>query len=99
MNDAELLARTLQHPDSGEAFREAFGSIFTEHLLEGSGVSWTTPAVVRVMLPLVMLEAAECEKHVETEAEKALDILKTLASNIVDDETGEAIRAGLLAGK
>lgn len=54
MKDAELLARTLEHPGCTEAFSKAFGTIFTEHILDGSDVSWTTPAVVRVMLSLGM---------------------------------------------
>jgi hypothetical protein len=87
---AELLARTLEHPECTEAFRDAFGSIYTEHMLADSGVSWTTPAVVRVMLPLVMLATSS-----GADVPVALDILTTLSSDLVSDDVDRGVRASL----
>jgi hypothetical protein len=87
---AELLARTLEHPQCSEAFADAFGSIYTEHMLADSSVSWTTPAVVRVMLPLVMLATSE-----GADVPVALDILTTLSSDLVDDDVDREVRASL----
>jgi hypothetical protein len=91
IHDAELLARTLEHPKCTEAFKDAFGAIYTEHMLDGSGISWTTPEVVRVMLPLVML-AGSGTNHVCDDS-TAFDILKTLSSELIDDHAGEQVRA------
>lgn len=86
----ELITRTLEHPECSESFRDAFGSIFTEHMLEGSGVSWTTPAVVRVMLPLAMLATSS-----GADVPVALDILTTLSSDLVDNDVDREVRKSL----
>jgi hypothetical protein len=91
IRDAELLARTLEHPACTEAFRTAFGAVYTDHMLDGSGIRWTTPEVLRVMLPLVML-AGSGTNHVCDDA-TTLDILKTLSSELIPDEAGEEVRA------
>jgi hypothetical protein len=95
IHDAELLARTLEHPECTEAFKSAFGAIYTEHMLDGSGISWTSPEVLRVMLPLVMLAGSGtnhvCDDHT------ALDILKTLSSELMSDQAGDEVRAFLAA--
>lgn len=95
VKDAELLARTLEHPDCPEAFKSAFGAIYTEHILDGSEVDWTTPAAVRVMLPLALLR--QWEYH-DGSGITPTDILVTLSSSsvLVGDELSEAVRASLL---
>jgi hypothetical protein len=92
VKDAELLARTLDHPECTEAFRTAFAAIYTEHLVSISGVSWTTPAVMRVMLPLVM---ADLWGNRPADADTARDILITLSSELVSDEASEGVRKSL----
>lgn len=95
VKDAELLARTLEHPDCGDAFKSAFASIFTEHILDGSEVSYTTPTVVRVMLPLALLE--QWRTH-DGSGITPTEILITLSSDLVDDEAGRDVRRGLVPG-
>ena len=89
--DAELLPRTLEHPDCTEAFATAFGAIYTEELTNNSGISWTTPAVVRVQLPLVMLAGSGKNRDART----ALDILRLLSSELVGGEAADEVRAAL----
>jgi hypothetical protein len=96
VKDAELLARTLEHEGCPDAFKSAFGSIFTEHILSGSDVTYTTPAVVRVMLPLALLDRWRLHDGTGmTETE----ILVTLSSDLVDDEVGRDVRRGLVPGR
>jgi hypothetical protein len=90
---AELLARTLEHPECTEAFRDAFGAIYTEEMLEGSGISWTNPEVLRVQLPLIMLAGSKTN-HV-CDDDKALSILTLLSCELVSDETDRAVRKSL----
>jgi hypothetical protein len=92
INDAELLARTLEHEGCTEAFKKAFGAIFTEHILDGSDVSWTTPAVMRVMLPLALFNFW---KEHNGSADESVDILKTLSCELVSDEVDRDVRASL----
>jgi hypothetical protein len=92
VRDAELLARTLEHSKCPDAFKTAFGAIFTEHLLDGSDVTYTTPAVVRVMLPLVLLEQW-CYR--DASGITPTKILITLSCELVGDEIVEDVRAGL----
>lgn len=87
---AELIARTLEHPECTEAFRDAFRSIFAEHMLDKSGIGQMTPAVVRVMLPLVMLATSS-----GADVPVALDILTTLTSDLVDDNVDREVRKSL----
>lgn len=92
VKDAELLARTLEHPDCPDAFKTAFGSIFTEHILDGSDVSYTTPTIVRLMLPLALLErwsVADASGMTETA------ILITLSSELVGDAVDVDVRKSL----
>jgi hypothetical protein len=93
MRDGELFARTLAHPKCDEAFRKAFGAIYTEEMLNGSGVDWMTPEVLRVMFPLVML-AGSGTNHVCDDA-KARDILILLLSELVNEETQAEVRRPL----
>jgi hypothetical protein len=92
VKDAELLARTLEHEGCGEAFTKAFGVIYTEHILDGSDVSWTTPTVVRVMLPLLLLE--QWSRH-DGAGLTPRDILITLSNELVSEEVATAVRASL----
>jgi hypothetical protein len=93
IHDAELFARTLAHPKCDEAFRNAFGAIYTEEMLQGSGVDWMTPEVLRVMFPLVML-AGSGTNHVCDDS-KARDILILLQSEMVNEETQAEVRKPL----
>jgi hypothetical protein len=92
VKNAELLARTLDHPGCTDAFRTAFAAIYTEHLVSISGVSWTTPAVMRVMFPLVM---ADLWGNRPADADTARGILITLSSELVSDEASEGVRKSL----
>lgn len=56
VRDAELLARTLEDRDCSGEFRQAFGAVYTAHLLDGSAIQWETPEVLRLQLPLVVFE-------------------------------------------
>lgn len=93
IRDAELLARTLEHPDCPDAFKTAFGAIFAEHILDGSDVSFTTPTVVRVMLPLALLEQW---RESDGSGVPPTEILITLSSEIVGDEASEDVRRSLM---
>lgn len=97
VTDADLLARTLEHPECSEAFRKAFGSIFTEHILDGSDISWTTSAIVRVTLPLALV-ASSGSNHT-CDDRTTLDVLVTLSSDLVSNEVARDVRAALLDGK
>lgn len=92
VKDAELLARTLEHPDCPDAFKTAFGAIFAEHILDGSEVGYETPAVVRVMLPLALLEQW---RHHDGSGVTPTEILITLSSELVGDEVDRDVRASL----
>jgi hypothetical protein len=93
IRDAELFARTLAHPKCDDAFRKAFGVIYTEAMLDGSGVDWLAPEVLRVMFPLLMLSGSG-SNHVCDDS-KARDILILLCSELVNDETQREARAPL----
>jgi hypothetical protein len=93
IRDAELFARTLAHPKCDEAFQKAFGVIYTEEMLQGSGVDWMTPEVLRVMFPLLML-AGSGTNHVCDDS-KARDILILLQSELVNEETQREVRGPL----
>lgn len=88
----EMLCRTLEHPHCSDAFRGAFGAIFTDHVLDGGGASWTTPAVVRVMLPLALLEMSSCA---DGDPDQMIGILATLREELNDDATAEEVRAAV----
>lgn len=92
IRDAELLARTLEHEGCTEGFRKAFGVIFTEHVLDGSDVTWTTPAVMRVMLPLALLQQW---RYHDGSGITPAEILITLSSELVSDEVSEDVRRSL----
>lgn len=89
----EMLCRTLEHPDCSEAFRLAFGAIFTDDILDGSNVSWTTPTVVRVTLPLALMEMTRCA---DGSPEAFLGIFETLRETLNDDATAEEARASVV---
>lgn len=93
IKDAELFARTLAHPKCDEAFRRAFGAIYTDEMLQGSGVDWMTPEAIRVMFPLLMI-AGSGTNHV-CDDEKARDILILLHSEFVNEETDREVRGSL----
>lgn len=90
--DAELLARTLEHHACPDAFKTAFGAIFAEHILDGSDVSVMSPQLVRVALPLVLLDRwRDHDGAGVTETE----ILVTLSSELVPDDAAEEIRRSI----
>lgn len=93
IQDGELFASTLAHPKCDEAFRTAFGAIYTEEMLDGSGISWMTPEVLRVMFPLVMLSGTGTN-HVRDDS-KARDILILLHNEFVNEETDREVRKPL----
>lgn len=90
---AELIARTLEHPDCPDALKKAIGTIYTEEMLDGADVDWMSPEVLRVQLPLVMLSGSGTN-HV-CDDDKALRILTLLSSELVSDETDRDVRASL----
>lgn len=94
ITDTEILTRALEHPKCSKAFAGAFGAVFTDEMLDSSGISWTTPEVVRVMLPLVML-AGSGTNHV-CDDDTALRILLLLCEELNDDETYEEVRASVI---
>lgn len=93
--DAELLARTLEHPKCTEAFTDALGAILTEHIFDGSDVSWTTPAVLRIALPLALLIQ---RKHRDAKGMTPTEILVTLSDTLVSREVAEEVRRSLGKG-
>lgn len=93
LSRVEMLCRTLEHPNCSEAFRGAFGAVFTDNILDGSNVSWTTPAVVRVMLPLALMDMV---RNCDGVPEQMLEILETLREQLNDDETAETVRASVV---
>jgi hypothetical protein len=52
---AEFNARVLEHRDCSKELREAVEVIYTD-LMNDSKVTWTTPEVMRVQLPLILLD-------------------------------------------
>ena len=93
VSDVELICRTLEHPDCSDEFRRAFGAIFTDDILEGSRVSWTTPTVVRVMLLLALLDMTQ---RADGDAEQFLEVFKTLREELNEDQTAEEVRASVV---
>lgn len=92
VRDAERIARTLEDPECSEAYRKAFASIYTDHLLNISEVNWEHPAAVRLMIPLVMLYLWS---NRPADADTALSILSiTLRDALNSDEVGERSRVG-----
>jgi hypothetical protein len=88
--DAERVARTLEDPECSEAYRKAFGSIYTDHLFNVSSVDMEHPAVVRVLLPLLMLDLWRSRP---ANAETTLEILSiTLRDTLNSDEVSERTR-------
>jgi hypothetical protein len=88
----EIICRTLEHPDCSKDFERAFGAVFTDNILDASNVSWTTPTVVRVMLPLALMSMV---KRTDGDPDQMLAILQTLNETLNDDETTEAVRASV----
>jgi hypothetical protein len=87
---AERIARTLEDPECSEAYRKAFASIYTVHLLQISAVDWEHPTAARVLLPLVMLDLWG---NRPADADTALDILSvTLRDALNGDEVCERNR-------
>ena len=93
IRDAELLARTFEHPECSEAFRTAFCSIFDAGLRSESGLSFETPEVLRVALPLLMLDASGTN-HV-CESIYTLRLFKLLSSDLNSDKVDAEVRASL----
>lgn len=89
----EMLCRTLEHPNCSDAFRGVFGAVFTDNILSDSAVSWTTPPVVRVMLPLALLEMV---RHCNGDPDQTIAIFETLREQLNDDETAEEVRASVI---
>lgn len=88
--DAERVARTLEDPECSEAYRKAFGSIYTDHLFNVSNVDMEHPAVVRVLLPLLMLDLWRSRP---ANAETTLEILSiTLRDTLNSFEVSERTR-------
>lgn len=88
---AERIARTLEDPECSEAYRKAFGSIYTYHLLNISRVDWEHPTAVRLLIPLVMLDLYG---NRPADADTALEILSmTLRDALLSDEVCERTRA------
>jgi hypothetical protein len=91
IKDAERVARTLEDTECSEAYRNAFGSIFTTHLIEISDVGWTNPTIVRVLLPLAMIDLWG---NRPADADTAREILSiTLRDALNSDEVCERTRA------
>ena len=89
----EMLCRTLEHPNCSDAFRGAFNAVFTDNILADSRASWTTPAVVRVMLPLALMDMVlRCDGV----PEDMLAILQTLREELNDDEMADAVRESVV---
>lgn len=78
-DDAEYIGRILEHPDCPDSLKEAFTVIYTD-LINESRVSWTTPAVLRVQLPLVLLDYYRRGKPAE--ADTTLAILFNLCAEL-----------------
>lgn len=89
----EMICRTLEHPGCSDAFRHAFGAVFTDDILDGSNVSWTTPTVVRVMLPLALMEMT---RNCDGVPEQFLSIFETLRESLNDRATAEEARASVV---
>ena len=88
--DAERIARTLEDPDCSEAYRKAFGSIFTDHLFNVSNVGMEHPTAVRVLLPLLILDLWRSRP---ANADTTLEILSiTLRDTLNSDEVSERTR-------
>lgn len=89
----EIFCRTLEHPNCSDAFRSVFGAVFTDNILDGSSVSWTTPAVVRVMLPLALMEMV---RGAWGEPEQWIAVFETLREELNDDVTAEEVSASVV---
>ena len=88
---AARIARTLEDPECSEAYRKAFGSVYTEHLLNISAVHWEHPTAVRVLIPLLMIDLWG---NRPADADTALEILSmTLRDALNSDEVCERTRA------
>ena len=88
--DAERIARTLEDPECSEVYRKAFGAIYTDHLYNVSDVDIEHPAVVRVLLPLLMLDLW---RRRPANASTTLEILSiTLRDTLNTDEVSERTR-------
>jgi hypothetical protein len=77
--DVEFIARILEHPGCPEPLAQAVGAIYTE-MLDGGNVSWMTPAVMRVMLPLVLLDYYR--RGMPAEADTTREIFLTLCQEL-----------------
>ena len=77
--DVEFIARILEHPDCPEPLTRAVGAIYTE-MLDGGNVTWTTPDVMRVTLPLVLLDYYR--RGMPAEADCTREIFLTLCQEL-----------------
>lgn len=93
LSRVEMLCRTLEHPKCSEAFRHAFGAVFTKDILDGSEMTWETPTVVRVLLPLTLLEMS---MYTDAAPETFLGIFETLRETLNDEATAEEVRASVI---
>ena len=90
--EAEYLARILEHDDCPPEFTKAFTAIFGYHLFDPSGLSPTDPALVRIILPLAMSVLFRSGRPAD--ADTALEIIKTLAGEF-GGKAAEAARLSM----
>lgn len=87
--DTEFIVRVLAHANCPVALTQAIGVIYTD-LLDDSDVTWTTPEVMRVMLPLALLNHYRNGKP--GEADTTREILLTLCQELGSQAREDAIK-------
>jgi hypothetical protein len=79
---AETIALTLEDPECNGAFTDAVGALVAEHLLESSGLGWATPAVLRVLLPLALIECSDDDPAGTDEIVRVFNTLREALNSV-----------------
>lgn len=80
---AEFIARVLEQPGCPDPLKEAVSIIYTD-LMNESKVSWTAPEVMRLQLPLILLDFYNTGKPAE--ADTTREILVSLCQEMGDND-------------
>ena len=78
--DGAIYAHMLSRPDCPKAFREAFSSVFVEHLFEECQAAH--PAIIATLFPLVV---GHLQGWIPAEADRAVRILRTLRDTLAPE--------------
>lgn len=87
--DAEYFSRLLESQETHTPFWSLFNSIFTDMLLNESGLSLTRPDVLRILYPLVMIEMGA------DDARTFGEVFTHMVETLIPSEVSESVRVSV----